>query len=385
MERELYYLDHAAATPVDRVVLDAMLPYMSDKFYNPSSSYSLAVEVKRDYHRAKEQIARSIGVRGDEIVMTAGATESINIAMSAVGGGVVAVGATEHAAVIESARRQNGIVIPSDKKGRITADAVSKALHPDITLISIGLVNNELGVIQPIDDIMQVVEQERTRRQEVGDVLPLYVHCDASQALALIDVKPKRMGIDLLTLSAAKVYGPKQVGLLWVRPGVSLTPTIAGGGQEMGLRSGTENVAGVIGFAEAVELAMKRRNTEVKRLRVMRDYIQNELESNFPDMVVSSDKKKGLASFLHVSFPGIDAERLIFMLENQGVMVATGSACAANKDTRSHVLEAIGMSDDLISGSLRISLGRLSSEPNIKRATKLLVDAIKSEKNRLSK
>ena len=385
MERELYYLDHAAATPVDRVVLDAMLPYMSDKFYNPSSSYSLAVEVKRDYHRAKEQIARSIGVRGDEIVMTAGATESINIAMSAVGDGVVAVGATEHAAVIESARRQNGIVIPSDKKGRITADAVSKSLHPDITLISIGLVNNELGVIQPIDDIMQVVEQERTRRQEVGDVLPLYVHCDASQALALIDVKPKRMGIDLLTLSAAKVYGPKQVGLLWVRPGVSLTPTIAGGGQEMGLRSGTENVAGVIGFAEAVELAMKRRNTEVKRLRVMRDYIQNELESNFPDMVVSSDKKKGLASFLHVSFPGIDAERLIFMLENQGVMVATGSACAANKNTRSHVLEAIGMSDDLISGSLRISLGRLSSEPNIKRATELLIGAIKSEKNRLSK
>ena len=381
----MYYLDHAAATPVDRVVLDAMLPYMSDKFYNPSSSYSLAVEVKRDYHRAKEQIARSIGVRGDEIVMTAGATESINIAMSAVGDGVVAVGATEHAAVIESARRQNGIIIPSDKKGRITADAVSKSLHPDITLISIGLVNNELGVIQPIDDIMQVVEQERTRRQEVGDVLPLYVHCDASQALALIDVKPKRMGIDLLTLSAAKVYGPKQVGLLWVRPGVSLTPTIAGGGQEMGLRSGTENVAGVIGFAEAVELAMKRRNTEVKRLRVMRDYIQNELESNFPDMVVSSDKKKGLASFLHVSFPGIDAERLIFMLENQGVMVATGSACAANKDTRSHVLEAIGMSDDLISGSLRISLGRLSSEPNIKRATELLIDAIKSEKNRLSK
>ena len=381
----MYYLDHAAATPVDRVVLDAMLPYMSDKFYNPSSSYSLAVEVKRDYHRAKEQIARSIGVRGDEIVMTAGATESINIAMSAVGDGVVAVGATEHAAVIESARRQNGIVIPSDKKGRITADAVSKALHPDITLISVGLVNNELGVIQPIDDIMQVVEQERTRRQEIGDVLPLYVHCDASQALALIDVKPKRMGIDLLTLSAAKVYGPKQVGLLWVRPGVSLTPTIAGGGQEMGLRSGTENVAGVIGFAEAVELAMKRRNTEVKRLRVMRDYIQNELESNFPDMVVSSDKKKGLASFLHVSFPGIDAERLIFMLENQGVMVATGSACAANKDTRSHVLEAIGMSDDLISGSLRISLGRLSSEPNIKRATELLVNAIKSEKNRLSK
>ena len=385
MEQELYYLDHAAATPVDPVVRDVMLPYFSEKFFNPSSPYSAAVEVKREYHDAKVRIARCLGVQADELVMTAGATESVHIALTGAVGGVVAVGATEHVAVLKAAERFGGVVIPADKKGRITAEVVRQVLRPGVTLVSVGLVNNELGIIQPIDEIMQVVEVERARRRDVGDVLPLHVHCDASQALALIDVKPKRLGIDLLTLSAAKVYGPKQVGLLWVRPGVSLTPTIAGGGQEMGLRSGTENVAGVVGFAAATELAARRRGAEVKRLRSLRDTMQQTLEQEFPDMVVSSDKRKGLVSFLHVSFPGLDAERLIFMLERQGVMVATGSACAANKGTQSHVLKAIGMSDELIAGSLRISLGRLSTEENVKKATALLVEAVQAERVRVGR
>ena len=385
MEQELYYLDHAAATPVDPVVRDAMMPYFSEKFFNPSSPYSAAVEVKREYHDAKARIARCLGVQADELVMTAGATESIHIALTAISGGVAAVGATEHMAVLRAAEWSCGVVIPADKKGRITAEVVRQVLRPGVTLVSVGLVNNELGIIQPIDEIMQVVEAERARRRDVGDVLPLHVHCDASQALALIDVKPKRLGVDLLTLSAAKVYGPKQVGLLWVRPGVSLTPTIAGGGQEMGLRSGTENVAGVVGFAAATELAARRRGAEVKRLRSLRDTMQQTLEQEFPDMVVSSDKRKGLVSFLHVSFPGLDAERLIFMLERQGVMVATGSACAANKGTQSHVLKAIGMSDELIAGSLRISLGRLSTEENVKKATALLVEAVQAERVRVGR
>ena len=385
MEQELYYLDHAAATPVDPVVRDVMLPYFSEKFFNPSSPYSAAVEVKREYHDAKVRIARCLGVQADELVMTAGATESVHIALTGAVGGVVAVGATEHVAVLKAAERFGGVVIPADKKGRITAEVVRQVLRPGVTLVSVGLVNNELGIIQPIDEIMQVVEAERARRRDVGDVLPLHVHCDASQALALIDVKPKRLGIDLLTLSAAKVYGPKQVGLLWVRPGVSLTPIIAGGGQEMGLRSGTENVAGVVGFAAATELAARRRGAEVKRLRSLRDTMQQTLEQEFPDMVVSSDKRKGLVSFLHVSFPGLDAERLIFMLERQGVMVATGSACAANKGTQSHVLKAIGMSDELIAGSLRISLGRLSTEENVKKATALLVEAVQAERVRVGR
>ena len=377
------YLDHAAATPMDPLVVAAMQPYFAELFYNPSSPYVSAVQVKRDYREAKARIARELGVLGDELVMTAGATESINLGLSAAGDGVLAVGATEHASVLEVAKRLCGLVIPADEKGRITAEAVRRSMYSDITLISVGLVNNELGIIQPIDEIMQVVEAERERRRAAGESSPLYVHCDASQGLPLLDIKPKRMGIDLLTLSAAKVYGPKQVGLLWVRPGVTVSARIAGGGQEGGLRSGTENVAGVVGFAVAVELAAKRRSGEIKRLRGLRDEMQRTLEREFPWMIVSSDKKKSLANFLHISFPGIDAERLIFWLEQRGVMVATGSACAANKGTQSHVLTAISMGDEAIRGSLRISLGRLSTEENCQEAARLIIEAVRTEQERL--
>ena len=377
------YLDHAAATPMDPLVVAAMQPYFAELFYNPSSPYVSAVQVKRDYREAKARIARELGVLGDELVMTAGATESINLGLSAAGDGVLAVGATEHTSVLEVAKHLGGIVIPADEKGRITAEAVRRSMYSDITLISVGLVNNELGIIQPIDEIMQVVEAERERRRAAGESSPLYVHCDASQGLSLLDIKPKRMGIDLLTLSAAKVYGPKQVGLLWVRPGVTVSARIAGGGQEGGLRSGTENVAGVVGFAVAVELAAKRRSGEIKRLRGLRDDMQRTLEREFPWMIVSSDRKKSLANFLHISFPGIDAERLIFWLEQRGVMVATGSACAANKGTQSHVLTAIGMGDEAIRGSLRISLGRLSTEENCQEAARLIIEAVRTEQERL--
>lgn len=383
MNTNAIYLDHAAATPIDPLVVAAMQPYFTELFYNPSSPYASAVQVKRDYREAKARIARELGVLGDELVMTAGATESINLGLSAAGDGVLAVGATEHTSVLEVAKHLGGIVIPADEKGRITAEAVRRSMHSDITLISVGLVNNELGIIQPIDEIMQVVEAERERRRAAGESSPLYVHCDASQGLPLLDIKPKRMGIDLLTLSAAKVYGPKQVGLLWVRPGVTVSARIAGGGQEGGLRSGTENVAGVVGFAVAVELAAKRRSGEIKRLRGLRDEMQRTLEREFPWMIVSSDKKKSLANFLHISFPGIDAERLIFWLEQRGVMVATGSACAANKGTQSHVLTAISMGDEAIRGSLRISLGRLSTEENCQEAARLIIEAVRTEQERL--
>ena len=383
MNTNAIYLDHAAATPIDPLVVAAMQPYFTELFYNPSSPYASAVQVKRDYREAKARIARELGVLGDELVMTAGATESINLGLSAAGDGVLAVGATEHTSVLEVAKHLGGIVIPADEKGRITAEAVRRSMHSDITLISVGLVNNELGIIQPIDEIMQVVEAERERRRAAGESSPLYVHCDASQGLSLLDIKPKRMGIDLLTLSAAKVYGPKQVGLLWVRPGVTVSARIAGGGQEGGLRSGTENVAGVVGFAVAVELAAKRRSGEIKRLRGLRDEMQRTLEREFPWMIVSSDKKKSLANFLHISFPGIDAERLIFWLEQRGVMVATGSACAANKGTQSHVLTAISMGDEAIRGSLRISLGRLSTEENCQEAARLIIEAVRTEQERL--
>ena len=251
-----------------------------------------------------------------------------------------------------------------------------------MSFVSIALANHELGYVQPIEEIARVLEVERERRRAAGEKMPLVFHTDASQVAALVDVKCKRLGVDLMTLSAAKVYGPKQVGLLWVRSGVCLNPTIVGGGQELGMRSGTENVAGVIGFAEALSLVAKRRNGEVKRLRALRDILVSELKSAFPDIIISSDLKKSLVNFLNISFSGLDAERLVFLLETQGVMVSTGSACAANASVRSYVLAAIGLSDEEIDGSLRITLGHLNNEDNIKKAAALIIEAVKTEKGR---
>lgn len=385
MNRDYIYLDHAAATPMDPLVIEAMLPYFSEKFFNPSSPYAPAIFTKREYQQAKSRLARCLGVMADELIMTAGATESINLAFNAAGG-VSLISAIEHDAVINSAKARSEVrFIQLMKNGRIDPQLVKKMLTPDVSFISIALVNHELGYIQPIEEIAEIIKTERLRRQENGESTPLVFHTDASQAAALIDVKIKRLGVDLLTLSAAKVYGPKQVGLLWVRPGVTLTANILGGGQELGLRSGTENVAGVVGFATALELAQKRRSAEVKRLRKLRGGLVKDLRQAFPEMVTSSDMKKSLVSFLNVSFSGIDAERLVFLLESRGVLVATGSACAANSGTRSHVLSSIGLSESEIDGSLRLTLGKLNNEDNIKLASQLIIEAVRLETERVSR
>ena len=385
MNRDYIYLDHAAATPMDPLVVEAMLPYFSEKFFNPSSPYAPAIFTKREYQQAKSRLARCLGVMADELIMTAGATESINLAFNAAGG-VSLISAIEHDAVINSAKARSEVkLIQSMKNGRIDPQLVKKMLTPDVSFISIALVNHELGYIQPIEEIAEIIKTERLRRQDAGESTPLVFHTDASQAAALIDVKIKRLGVDLLTLSAAKVYGPKQVGLLWVRPGVTLTANILGGGQELGLRSGTENVAGVVGFATALELAQKRRSAEVKRLRKLREELVKDLRQAFPEMVTSSDMKKSLVSFLNISFSGLDAERLIFLLESRGVLVATGSACAANSGTRSHVLSSIGLSESEIGGSLRLTLGKLNNEDNIKLASQLIIEAVRLETERVSR
>lgn len=384
MNEQYIYLDHAAATPVDSRVLQAMQPYWSQQFFNPSSPYAPSVQVKRQYLAAKARIARVLGVGADELVMTAGATESVNLAFQAAESRCL-VSAIEHASVLAAAERHGDpVIVRPDKKGRISPEAVQAALMPDVTFVSIALANHELGYLQLIEDTARVLQVERERRRAQGEATPLLFHTDASQAAALIDIKAKRLGVDLLTLSAAKVYGPKQVGLLWVRPGVRLRPTIVGGGQESGLRSGTENVAGVVGFATALELAAKRRSGEVKRLRALRDMLAREIVAAVPSAIISSDHKKSLANFLTISFPGVDAERLVFLLENQGVLVATGSACAANARTRSHVLAAIGLDEAAIDGSLRLTLGRLNNSTNIAQAAQLIAQAVQSERQRLS-
>ena len=382
MDTSKIYLDYAAATPLDPRAHEAMTPYFLDAFYNPSSPYSPAVEVRRVYEEAKDTIAHVIGARGNELVMTAGATESINLAFTAAGDGHVITSAIEHHAVLAAATRHDATYVNVSEHGRVDAAQLTKAIRPDTQLISIALANNELGTLQPIRDIVEIVKGERKRRMAAGEKRPLYVHTDASQGLGLIDVHVSRLGIDLMTLNAGKVYGPKQVGLLWAASPVTLAPVVVGGGQERGLRSGTENVAGTIGFMVALTRADKRRKREAERLAVVRDEMKTVLAQHFPDMVVSGNTKYQLPNFLHISFPGIDAERVLFALESRNVLVATGSACAANKGTRSHVLTAIGLTPEVADGSLRISLGKDSNQETCQKAAKIISDVVAAEYDR---
>lgn len=376
------YLDHAAATPLAPQVLAAMQPYFSDSFFNPSSPYAPAVQVRRDYEAAKARLAACIGARPAELIMTAGATESINLAIGSIGGHVIA-SAIEHESVLAAARRGDHTIVPVSTTGRVDPVAVQKAIRPDTRLISIALANGEIGTIQPLSEIAATIHEERTRRLESGNKTPLYLHSDASQGAGLLAIHVARLGVDMLTLNAGKVYGPKQVGLLWVERSVQLAPQIVGGGQERGLRSGTENVAGVIGFARALELAERGRKEEGARLVGLRDSLERQLVAAFPQAVVSGDQHRRLASHLHISFPGIDGERLVFALESKGVFVATGSACAANKGTRSHVLEAIGLAPEVADGSLRLSLGKLSTTENTAHAAQLMSEVVAKEYRRV--
>lgn len=382
VDQPIYYLDHAAATPVADFVLEAMQPFMADKFYNPSSPYAPAISVRRDYEAAKAKIASIIGAKPDELIMTAGATESINLMFYKLSGHVVA-SSIEHPAVLKASEAYEYTLVKPNTKGTITPDSVRKAIRPNTALVSIALANNELGTIQPLKDIAMVVEAERARRSDAGESQPIYFHTDASQGAGYLDLHVSRLGVDAMTLNAGKVYGPKQVGLLWVASHVRVRPVVVGGGQEYGLRSGTENVAGVVGFAQAITAADAGRHAESERIGQLRDELQATLVKQFPSAVVSGNIKKRLPNFLHISFPGLDAERLLFALEERGVLVATGSACAANKGTRSHVLTEIGLSPDIADGSMRITLGKLNTAKSLHVAADIILSTVKAEVNRV--
>ncbi len=379
----IIYLDHAAATPLDPKVLAVMQPYFSERFFNPSSPYAPAIAVRRDYDAAKAKIASVLGAQPGELVMTAGATESINLAFSGRQGHVVTT-AIEHQAVLAAASRHEHTLVSVDLHGRVDPEQVRRAITPQTWLVSIGLANNEIGTVQPLAKIAEIIRKVRSERLEQGNNTPIYLHSDASQGVGQIDINVARLGVDMLTVNAAKVYGPKQVGLLYAARSVELEPQIVGGGQEQGRRSGTENVAGVIGMAKALELADSGRKTEVRRLSGLRDALEGRLVDAFPDAMISGHGKHRLAGHLHISFPGIDAERLVFSLEARGVLVATGSACAANKGTRSHVLEAIGLAPEVADGSLRLTLGKSSDEESVELAAQAITEVVTREKERQS-
>lgn len=359
------YLDYAAATPLDTVAMQAMQPYFTERFYNPSAVYEVARSIYRDIEAARSSVAQVLGARQQEIVFTAGGTEANNLAIRGVmeryKKGHLVVSSIEHESILEVARQFPHTVVGVDNSGLVDLVALKKAIRDDTVLVSIMYANNEIGTIQPLKEIAAIVRETQAERNDMstpGHHLPLLLHTDACQAANYLDIQVGRLGVDMMTLNGGKIYGPKQSGALYVHRDIDLKPLIVGGGQERGLRSGTENTAAIIGFAAMLHKVQQCRKDESLRLEAIRQQSITTLAHELPNIQINGHAKKHLPNSLSITIPKVDGERLVMELDNVGVLVATGSACSASKDQPSHVLRAIGLSPEHVSSSLRITFGQ---------------------------
>lgn len=376
------YLDYAAATPMDSAVLAAMQPYFTDKFYNPSATYLPAANIRNDLDEARARIANLLGARPGEIVFTAGGTEANNLAihgiMSQFPGSNLIVSAVEHESVLAAAHQYNHREAPVNSQGLVDVDKLAELINEQTVLVSVMYANNEVGTIQPIRQISQKLDQVRRQRQKQGNELPIYFHTDAAQAAAYLDLHASRLDVDLMTINGGKIYGPKQTGVLFVSHKLQLTPQILGGGQERGLRSGTENVAGFIGLATALDLVQDRRHEESERLTKLQEQFLRQLSQNIPTAIINGSLKNRLPNNIHITLPGKDNERLLLQLEQEGILAAAGSACSASNEEPSHVLRAMGLGADHAQSSLRFTMGRQTTLQQVNQTIRALERLAKS-------
>ncbi|MEM2954457.1 MAG: cysteine desulfurase family protein [Candidatus Nanoarchaeia archaeon] len=368
---KIIYLDYAATTPVRKEVLIAMLPYFDKIYGNPSSIHQKGIEAKKAIENAREKISKLLNCAPNEIVFTNGGTESINLALKGFAlanknkGNHIITQETEHSAVLNTCKwlEKNGFkvtYIKPDKFGLINPKQIKNAITKKTILVSIMYANNEIGTIQPIGEIGKICKEFK-----------ICFHSDACQAAGFLDLDVKKLNIDMLTLNGSKIYGPKGIGLLYVKNGIKLEPLIHGGEQEFGLRAGTENVPGIIGLATALELAQKEKEKENKRLLKLRNKLINEI-LKIPHTKLNGHPTKRLPNNISVSFYGIEGEALLLMLDREGFCVSTGSACSSKKLEESHVLKAIGLKKEWAHGTIRITLGKYTTNKNISRFLKIL-------------
>ncbi|HSW78403.1 MAG TPA: cysteine desulfurase family protein [Candidatus Babeliales bacterium] len=369
------YLDYAAATPLDDQVLKAMQPYFSENFYNPSATYLPARQVRQELETARHKVASTIGGRPAEIIFTSGATEANNLAirglMPRYPEAEVLVSSIEHESVLEPAKIFKHKEIPVDEAGRIILNKLSNLISDNTVLVSIMLVNNELGTIQPLREVSHLIKNIRKERLANNNRTPIYLHTDAAQAANYASLQASRLGVDVMSINGGKIYGPKQSGVLYIKSGLKLWPQIVGGGQEFGLRSGTENIAADIGFAVALETAQKNHATQAKRTSKLSLKFEEGLKK-LPKASINGSKNNRTPHILSVTFDGMDNERLMMKLDEAGILCAVGSACSASRDEPSHVLSAIGLSDDEARSTLRFSLGKFTTESDIEKTLQKL-------------
>lgn len=373
-----HYFDYAAATPVSEPVLKVMEPYFAKDFYNPSALYLAAQNVKTALQEARASVASVLQAKPSEIIFTAGGTEANNLAVQGVmrhfAGKNCVISAIEHESVLMPAASYLHKIAPVRPDGRIDPAGLEALIDDDTVLVSLMYVNNEIGTIQPLREVAKLLKEIRWQRVKKGNKLPLYFHIDACQAANYLPLQVSNLGVDLMTLNGGKIYGPKQSGILYVKTGTELSPQTLGGGQERGVRSGTENVPAIIGFAAALKEASDMRESESMRLALLAGEFKAKLQAARPEIIINGSQGHRVVNNIHITVPGADNERLMMELDEQGIMVATGSACSASSDEPSHVLKAIGLSDDQARSSLRITFGRQTDGA----AVKALLASLKS-------
>ncbi|MCX6717811.1 MAG: cysteine desulfurase family protein [Candidatus Taylorbacteria bacterium] len=362
------YLDNASTTPIDPKVLGVMLPYLTEKYGNPSSIHYEGRLAKKAIEESRERIAKIVGVKKEGIIFTSGGTESDNLAILGIArankekGKHIIVSAIEHKAVLDSCKKleKEGFEITYlnvDKNGIVSLEFLKKSIRKDTILVSIMYANNEIGTIQPIKEISKIIKESKIAN-------PIF-HTDACQAVGALPININDLNVDALTISSSKIYGPKGVGCLYLNKNCKIEPIIFGGGQERGIRSGTENTAYIVGFAEALFISEKKRLSENKRLTKLRDYFIENLIKKIPKIIINGDRIKRLPNNINLSLHGVEGESFILMLDNSGISCSTGSACSSSDLKPSHVISALGGDAELAHSSIRFTLGRYSTKKDI--------------------
>ena len=382
ISERIIYMDHSATTPLRREALEAMLPYFTMEFGNPSSIYTIGQEARKAVDDARESIARIIGARMSEIVFTSGGTESDNAALKGTAFALRSLGnhiittAIEHHAVLHTCYQleQFGYevtYVPVDEGGLVDPLDVIEAITDKTILVSIMMANNEIGTIEPIAEIAKLVKAEAKRRNQT-----IVMHTDAVQAAGFLDINVRSLGVDLLSLSAHKIHGPKGVGMLYVKRGTPFEEQNAGGGQERQRRSGTENVPGIVGFAEALRLAASERDEVSARCLRLREKLTQGVFEKIEGARLNGHPTLRLPGNVNISFEGVEGEPVLLGLDFAGVCASSGSACSSASLEPSHVLLAIGLTAELAQGSLRITLGRDNTEEDVDYLLSILPDMI---------
>jgi len=372
MKKKIIYLDYAATTPVHPEVIKGMLPYFDRDFANPSSIYKLAQKAKNAIEEAREKVAKLLNAHPEEIIFTSGGTEANNMALKGVAfanrkkGKHIITSKIEHHATLNTCRwlEKQGFevtYIDVDRYGVVDVDELKKSLRDKTILVSIMHANNEVGTIEPIEEIAKIVKERG-----------IYLHTDAVQTAGKIPVDVKKMGVDLLSLSGHKIYGPKGVGALYIKKGVKLDPLIHGGHHERSKRAGTENVPGIVGLGKACEIAMKEGISEARRIEKLRKMLQDGLEEKISKITFNGHPEKRIPGILNTCIKYVEGESMLINLDFEGICASSGSACTSGSLEPSHVLLAMGIPPELAHGSLRFSLGRYTTEEDIKRVIEVL-------------